>query len=719
MKSYRVPGILVAFLMALAGAPGAVSLALPGEPVASTPVPPQPRLIPPAVFEFGLAEPSYTGCGGVTAPVVNAAYEQEVVELVNVERANNGNLPPLKRVTQLDDAGRYHATDMGQDNYFDHSSYDRVGGNLVLACGTWARIQTFYPSPTAENIAAGYSTPQSVMTGWMNSSGHRANILSTGSWEIGVGYYEGGGDYYRYWVQDFGKRSGVYPLVINREAATASSANVSLYLYGTWSEMRLRNDDGAWTNWQPFQNTTDWTLAPVGGERTVWAEMRTGSQTASSSDSIYLDVTNPPTGVSISGPASGAMQQSYTFTATVSPDTAATPITYTWQATGLANVIHVGGLSDVAAFTWSTSGAKTITVTARNAAGAVSGAHVMTIHVPPESVMVLGPAAGWIQRSYTFTATVSPGTAVQPITYTWQASERPAAIHTGGTLDTVTFTWDMPGSKAITVTAVNRAGEAAGHYAVVINVPLDGVAIGGPAGGYINTAYAFHATASPASAMPPVTYTWQATGHAPLTHVSDLSDTATLSWSAPGAQTITVLADNGSGAPVTGTHVITIEEGPSIVVGPAVSTTSVLSYTDGQGNPTIVAIPPQPVTLTIRYIPLLTTQPAPGGWGFAGHAFRLEVYVGGSLQPNFVFAVPLTITVHYSEADVYGMDESSVALFYWNGAWVGANTTCGGSALLPPGDHWQATPVCRAGEFGLFGKLNRLYLPLITKNRMG
>jgi uncharacterized protein YkwD len=259
--------------------------------------PPPTALIPPASIEGGDVEPTYSGCGGGTSPSINAAYEQEVVERVNTIRASN-NLPPLKRITPLDNAARYHATDMGQDNYFDHDTYDRNGGSLVYACEWYARITSYYSSwrSLAENIAAGYATPESVMNAWMNSSGHRSNILSSTVWEIGVGYFAGSGNYSRYWVQDFGRRNGVYPLVINREAATTDLRDVSLYIYGDWQEMRLRNEDGPWTVWQPFQSTVNWTLHWTRGERTVWAEMRSGSQIAASSDTIYLATGSPVLG---------------------------------------------------------------------------------------------------------------------------------------------------------------------------------------------------------------------------------------------------------------------------------------------------------------------------------------------------------------------------------------------------------------------------------------
>ena len=256
--------------------------------------------------------PDFTGCGGINVPAVNAAYEQEVVFLVNQERAKAG-LPPLKQSVELDEASRYHAADMVQDNYFEHDSYDRAGDEVVFVCSTWDRIKTYYPSPSAENIAAGYATPSSVMNGWMNSSGHRSNILSAYSWEIGVGYYQGGG-YGAYWVQDFGRRSGVFPMIINQEAGNTDTRTVSLYIYGDWTEIRIRNDDGEWSQWMPFQNNMNWDLAGGIGTHTVWVEMRAGNDTSASHDTITLtqdDNPSPPTPTSTPTPASTPIPTDY------------------------------------------------------------------------------------------------------------------------------------------------------------------------------------------------------------------------------------------------------------------------------------------------------------------------------------------------------------------------------------------------------------------------
>ncbi len=270
-------------------------------PASSTPID-QPT--PVAASSITAAEgasqivPEYTGCGGVTPAATNADFEQQVVELVNAQRWANGQLPPYKRITALDNAARYQSVDMGQDNYFLHDSYDRSGGSLVLVCAWNKRVASYYAGVTGENIAAGYATPASVMNGWMNSDGHKANILSTSSWEIGVGYASGSGSYGVYWTQDFARQNGVYPLVINREAASASSANVSLYIYGsgTFTQMRLKNENSAWTAWQPFQSNVAWTLSACPGAKTVTAELVSGTTVMTSSDTISLTPITPTLG---------------------------------------------------------------------------------------------------------------------------------------------------------------------------------------------------------------------------------------------------------------------------------------------------------------------------------------------------------------------------------------------------------------------------------------
>ncbi len=235
---------------------------------------------------------AYSGCSAETAPVINADFEARVAELINQERARNGNLPPLKLVSALSAAARYHAADMGNDDYFNHDSMDRVGGSLKRVCGTFERISLWYKgwNGAAENIAAGYNSPEQVMESWMSSEGHRANILNPDYTEFGVGYFAGAGTFPSYWAQDFGVRGDVTPMVLAGEAATTTQRELDVYVRGQWNQIRLRNDSGAWSAWQPFTNSFTWTIGDGRGRHIVAAELRNGGTTRSTCDSIMLDI---------------------------------------------------------------------------------------------------------------------------------------------------------------------------------------------------------------------------------------------------------------------------------------------------------------------------------------------------------------------------------------------------------------------------------------------
>jgi len=102
----------------------------------------------------------------------------------------------------------------------------------------------------------------------------------------------------------------------------------------------------------------------------------------------------PPAAVTVSGPITGSVDTAYTFTATIAPLWATRPITYTWQATGQAPVTHSSGLTDTVAFTWHVSGTQTITVTAINAGGAVTGTHTIGIGIT-ETEWAIPLQPGW------------------------------------------------------------------------------------------------------------------------------------------------------------------------------------------------------------------------------------------------------------------------------------------------------------------------------------
>ncbi|MEU5882484.1 CAP domain-containing protein [Spirillospora sp. NPDC047279] len=121
----------------------------------------------------------------------------QVVSLTNAERARKG-CGPVTIDSRLQTAAQRHSADMVARDYFSHSSPDGKGpGDRITAAGY--RWSTY-----GENIAAGQPTPASVVSAWMNSSGHRANILNCSFKNIGVGLARKGGT--PYWTQVFGAR---------------------------------------------------------------------------------------------------------------------------------------------------------------------------------------------------------------------------------------------------------------------------------------------------------------------------------------------------------------------------------------------------------------------------------------------------------------------------------------------------------------------------------
>lgn len=121
------------------------------------------------------------------------SYAEQVVKLVNEERAKAG-LPALNMMTDITAAANVRAVEIKQS--FSHTRPDGSSFSTAL------KEQGVSFRGSGENIAWGQKTPEQVMNGWMNSDGHRANILNKNFKNIGVGYYQDEKGV-NYWVQLF------------------------------------------------------------------------------------------------------------------------------------------------------------------------------------------------------------------------------------------------------------------------------------------------------------------------------------------------------------------------------------------------------------------------------------------------------------------------------------------------------------------------------------
>ncbi|PYC64336.1 RNA polymerase, partial [Streptomyces tateyamensis] len=125
-------------------------------------------------------------------------WAQQVLDLVNSQRAQHG-CSAVTANAKLQQAAQNQSDDMAARNFFDHTNPDGAGPQQrIEAAG-------YQWSSWGENIARGQGDPGSVMESWMNSPGHRANILNCSFKELGVGIHQGPGG--PWWTQDFGSPS--------------------------------------------------------------------------------------------------------------------------------------------------------------------------------------------------------------------------------------------------------------------------------------------------------------------------------------------------------------------------------------------------------------------------------------------------------------------------------------------------------------------------------
>ena len=157
------------------------------------------------------------------------------------------------------------------------------------------------------------------------------------------------------------------------------------------------------------------------------------------------------------------------------------------------------------------------------------------------------------------------------------------------------------------------------------------------------------------------------------------------------------------------------------VLFPATGITFV--YTDSQGLTTTVELPAGAVTevLALTFVPLVSpTHPLSPGMAFAGHAFDLDVYRDGEHLPGYAFQRPVTVTIRYSDADVEGISEKSLGLYYWSGGWQDAAGSCAPPSgyIRDLGGNGLGLPICHLSRYSMQGTPGgyRLYLPLVLRD---
>ena len=249
---------------------------------------------------FALSNP------GIYDPTVQTARllydEARTVYLGNLARRANG-VPPLRWNRQLTYAARWFSWDSTENRPNGFCGHQDTQGH-------WpdyrARAFGYLGGAGAENAFCGYVTPKDAINGWMNSPGHRANLLDPNSREVGLGYYRRTSDGRGYVTQDFGNDPVYAPVIIQNEALFTKSRNVNLYIYNRLrsggfaglspaKQMMVSNNprfSGA--AWEPYKANKAWTLRSGTGWRTVYVKTRDRfRRTLTVSDTIYLGQSVP------------------------------------------------------------------------------------------------------------------------------------------------------------------------------------------------------------------------------------------------------------------------------------------------------------------------------------------------------------------------------------------------------------------------------------------
>lgn len=183
--------------------------------------------------------------------------------------------------------------------------------------------------------------------------------------------------------------------------------------------------------------------------------------------------------------------------------------------------------------------------------------------IAPTALSLDGPATGSVGVAYSFTATLTPVTATLPITYHWEATDLLAVTQVDDRQHTQSLAWSTPGTKTLTVTALNGAGAVSATHTISLTVVAPtAVSVTGPLTVAVGVTETFMARVQPPAVALPITYVWQTSDQPTIRHVitraNALTDQLALRWDTPGAHPIMVTALNEAGS-VSATQVVTAQ----------------------------------------------------------------------------------------------------------------------------------------------------------------
>ncbi len=381
-----------------------------------------------------------------------------------------------------------------------------------------------------------------------------------------------------------------------------------------------------------------------------------------------------------------------TFQATT---TAGSNISYSWDFGDGAS-----GSGATPSHTYAAVDKYTARVTATNGVGSQTAETTVQVADGPLASLSAGnDGPTQLGAITTFQASVSSGSNVA---YAWDFGDGST-----GAGANPSHTYAAVGTYTATATASNGTGSQTTTTVVqIVDVPIAGLIATNDGPTELGNATEYVASVS---AGTNVAYSWDfgdgnGGAGATLSHI----------YAASGMYTATVTAANGQGTTVFSTVVHVGHRSVSIDG----STEATLVHADPVSGTIEVRLPVGAVDETTEL--LLTDIPtpteSPPGFAFAGRAFTLEAFQDGLPMGGFLFDQPVTLKIEYSDTDLNGLDETKMALLYWNG--TGWEDAACGAYDRHPAENWLAVAICHLSRFALYAEPtddvpNRIFLPVI------
>lgn len=563
--------------------------------------------------------------------------------------ASNTVRAPMMWHSTLGRSTRFHSTNMQKSGQFMHNSpcvivsnisslflpNTTCDGSVACACTTGAITCTkavndssgcsagtfstmtdrmnFFGAPSAnawaENIAAGYTSPTAVHTGWMNSSGHCTNILGDYTW-FGVGYLATG----NYWTENFRRSSTAITgtLIAGSHEPQLSGANVAfrvnyynttggpqqarLNVDGVCTAMTLERGtqtNGTWLSSQMLSGTTCrryvFTFTDPSGNVVTLPE--TGSYGVGGSVATCADWTataptacpsggnQPPTIMTAARATPNPVTATTTAVSVLGADDAGeAALTYTWSATGPASVAFSPNSSNAAkasTATFTRAGSYVLTVTVTDAGGATVTSTVnVTVNATPTSATVAPTTASVAAMAMqTFTAAVRDqfNQSIAAPTVSWTVSG-------GGTISASgVFTAGSTGGGPFTVTATSGSANGTAQVTVVANAaPTIATAAAANPSPVTGSTTALSVLGADDAGEAALLYAWSATGPATVTfspNGTNAAKASTATFTRAGTYSVTVTVRDVPGLTVTSTVSVTVNQTPTTLsVAPSAAT---------------------------------------------------------------------------------------------------------------------------------------------------